>query len=121
MDVLFVAILAMPLILGKFTSLPELSGQVFYRKWNGRRQGGRGSEGEGEEQLRDAIQWGVINTLSSALHTVQCWGWRGIRETQPGRGEESRVLSKKKQMMRMKPQNRGGPHKRELGSPSLQN
>lgn len=38
MDVLFVAILAVPLILGKFISLPELLGQVFYHKWGGRKE-----------------------------------------------------------------------------------
>lgn len=38
MDVLFVAILAMPLILGKFTSLSELLGQVFYNKQDGRKE-----------------------------------------------------------------------------------
>lgn len=47
MDVLFIAVLAVPLILGKFTSLPELVGQVFYHKWGGRK--------ENEERVRMTI------------------------------------------------------------------
>lgn len=56
MEVLFAAILAVPLILGEFPSLPKLSGHVYYHKWDGRR--------ENEERVRGAVQWGVI-TLSS--------------------------------------------------------
>lgn len=47
MDVLFIAVLAVPLILGKFTSLPELVGQLFYHKWGGRK--------ENEERVRMTI------------------------------------------------------------------
>lgn len=52
MDILFAAILAVPLILGKSTPLTELLCQVFYHKWGGRKKN--------EEWVRGAFQWGAI-------------------------------------------------------------
>lgn len=56
-----------------------------------------------EERLRGAIQWGS-DKHSPICATGQCRGWRGVWEIQPGKGEGSRVLSKKRPLMRMKPQ-----------------
>lgn len=110
MDVLFAAILAVPVILGELPSFSKLLGHIYYHKWDGRK--------EIKDRVRGAVQWGSDNTLICAR--VQSWGWRGIWKVEPEKGVESRILSKKRPLTGMEPWMWGVPNESELSSPSPQ-
>ncbi|XP_063137273.1 uncharacterized protein C1orf54 homolog isoform X2 [Rattus norvegicus] len=59
MDVLFIALLVAPLVLGKSPSDPGLLFQVFYYKWDSRKDAKRGQEYEDEEQLEEVDYYQV--------------------------------------------------------------
>lgn len=85
MEVLFAAILAVPLILGEFPSLPKRLGHVDYHKWMGEKNTRRGR----------GAQWGVMITLSS------------VPESRVGGGEGSGKESQRRERKAESCQRRG--------------